>query len=84
MVDAFIVTEIHISEVKHGDTIIHTDGNMTTVDKNFIKKGGFHGTTLYGDSYRSGLIPVKKVTFYAQLAREQLCEVSAIRKLLNK
>ena len=32
------IKQVHISEIKKGDTILHTDGNIRTVSKNNIKK----------------------------------------------
>ena len=52
---------VHISKISAGDTIIANDGKLTTVCANNIKRGGFCGDTLFGDSYRSGTIPVQKV-----------------------
>lgn len=52
--------EVHISQISAGDTVEH-GGFIRTVDKEYIKRGGFCGDTLFGDSYRSGTIPVKKV-----------------------
>lgn len=51
---------VHISTISAGDTIIH-EGKLTTVCSNNIKRGGFCGDTLFGDSYRSGSTPVQKV-----------------------
>jgi len=52
--------EVHISTIKSGDTILHTDNKITTVCNNNIKRG-FCGITLFGDSYNSGTILVKKI-----------------------
>lgn len=57
------IQQVHISDIIVGDTILHTDGKLTTVCKNNIKRGGFLGTTLFGDSYKSGRIMVKKIIF---------------------
>lgn len=54
------IVEVHISTITHGDTILHLDGLIYTVGKNWIKKG-FMGITLYGDSYNLGTILVKKI-----------------------
>lgn len=51
---------VHISQIRAGDTIVH-NGQLTTVCANNIKTGGFCGTTLFGDSYRSGTKAVDKV-----------------------
>ena len=53
-------TEVKISEIKAGDTILHTDGKVRTVCNNNIKKG-FMGITLSGDSYKLGRLPVIKI-----------------------
>ena len=52
---------VHISKISAGDTIVANDGKLTTVCANNIKRGGFCGDTIFGDSYRSGTIPVQKV-----------------------
>jgi len=57
------VVEVHLSTIMHGDTIICSDGKERTVSKEFIKRCQFLGTTLYGDSYRLGTIPVKKIIY---------------------
>ncbi len=54
------IESVHISNISAGDTIEH-EGKLTTVCANNIKKGGFCGTTLFGDSYNSGYKPVSKV-----------------------
>lgn len=51
--------EVHISQIRLGDTILHTVGNVRTVCRSNIKMDNFMGITLFGDSYRSGTIPVK-------------------------
>ncbi len=58
-----IIDEIHISEIKSGDTILCNDGHMRTVCKKDIRKGGFLGTSIFGSSYNYGTIPVKRVKF---------------------
>lgn len=55
----FIVQLVHISEVRPGDTIEHL-GLVHTVGRRNIKSG-FMGRTLYGDSYRLGQQPVRKL-----------------------
>jgi proteasome assembly chaperone (PAC2) family protein len=56
----FKIKEVHISTIKHGDTIIHADGLLTTVGRKNITRG-FCGIALFGYSYNSGTILVKKV-----------------------
>lgn len=58
----YVTEEVHISTIQPGDVIIHY-GELKTVSGTFIKKDTFMGTTLYGDSYRSGYKKVTKVTF---------------------
>jgi hypothetical protein len=55
------IIQKHISLIKNGDTVIH-NGNEMTVNNHDIKFG-FMGTTLFGDSYRMGTIPVQVVVF---------------------
>ena len=57
------IENIHISTVKVGDTILHTDGQLRTVCRNNIKVDQFMGLSLFGDTYMLGLQPVKKVIF---------------------
>ena len=54
------IKEVHISEIKRGDTILHVDGEARTICDSNIKKG-FCGKTLFGDSYRGGSLLVKKI-----------------------
>lgn len=54
------IKEVHIDEIKAGDTILH-DNEIRTVGKNNIKKDKFMGTSLFGDSYKYGHKLVKKV-----------------------
>lgn len=57
------ITEVHISEIRPGDTILHTDGKIRTVCRNNISRDSSMGLSLFGDTYRLGTIPVRKVTF---------------------
>ncbi len=61
--DNYIVHEVHISQIRKWDTILHTDGLIRTVGNN-IKRNDFFGYTLFGDSYKLGQILVKKLTFH--------------------
>lgn len=60
---------ILVSEVAPGDTIIH-DGHHRTVCKKDLGRG-FMGVTVFGDSYRLGSIPITRVTYGAQILRQQ-------------
>ncbi len=55
------IENVHVSDIKWGDTVVCTDGYVRTVGKNDIKHGGFCGSTLFGYSYRGGRDLVKKV-----------------------
>lgn len=52
---------VHISQIRTGDTIILRNGNITTVNSQYIKYDNFIGITLYGDSFNSGTILIKRV-----------------------
>ena len=54
------IVEVHISTIKNGDTILHTDNKISTVCNKNIKTG-FCGITIFGDSYRMGTQLVKKI-----------------------
>ena len=58
-----IIEDIHISRIAPGDTIVCNDGEMRTVCKKDIRKGGFCGDSIFGSSYNFGTIPVKRVKF---------------------
>lgn len=49
----------HIDDIKVGD-VVEVDGIQRTVSPDKLKKGGFCGTTLWGDSYRAGTILVRQ------------------------
>lgn len=53
---------VHISEIKVGDTILCGDGIMRTVCRNNITHN-FSGICLFGDPYRLGTVPVKRMKF---------------------
>ena len=53
-------TQIHISQITVGDTIIH-NGEVTTVSGTNIKHDSFMGITLFGDSYNLGYKKVTKI-----------------------
>ena len=56
------INEVHKSQIVAGDTILH-NGQLCTVSKSDIKICSFMGRTIFGDSYRSGYMNVKKVIF---------------------
>jgi len=53
----FTKKSVHISSIRPGDTIEH-NGILKTVCAKDIKSDTFMGTTIFGDSYRLGSIPV--------------------------
>ena len=56
------IINTHIDDIQHGDIILH-NGKVTTVNREYISKGGFMGTSILGDTYLSGLKPVKKLIY---------------------
>lgn len=52
----YTIIKKHISEIGNGDAIMHNEKIMTVCNKDI--KRGFHGITIFGDSYRSGTMPV--------------------------
>lgn len=52
---------VHKNCIKIGDIILCKDGKVRTVCRNNITNG-FMGLCLFGDSYRLGQEPVKKIT----------------------
>ena len=56
------IIEVHISEIRPGDTILHTDGKIRTVCSNNIHRDSFMGVSLFGDTYRLGNVPVRKIS----------------------
>lgn len=65
------VGNVHISTIVPGDTILCADGNLRTLCRKDIKRDSFMGRTLFGDSYRLGTVPVKKVTFKSMRTNNQ-------------
>lgn len=55
-----MIEQVHISQIMAGDTV-EIDGVAKTVSGNNIKRG-FMGKTLFGDSFKMGTVPVKKIT----------------------
>ena len=58
----FTIENTHKDNIRVGDTIL-LDGELKTVCRNNIRKGGFCGTTIRGESFKLGLEPVKRVHF---------------------
>ena len=54
----YYIEDIHIDYIRGGDVILR-DGKLITLCNKDIKRGGFLGTTVMGDSYYSGHKPVK-------------------------
>ena len=51
---------IHISQIRVGDTILH-NGEIKTVSGSNIKKCSFMGISLFGDSYNLGYKLVTRI-----------------------
>ncbi len=54
------IQKVHISLIQASDTVFH-DGKARTVCANDIRRDGFMGRTLFGDSYVLGRKPVVRV-----------------------
>lgn len=54
---------VHISRIRVGDTILDQNGLLKTVCRNNITRDPFVGLCLFGDPYRLGTLPVKRVKF---------------------
>ena len=54
----------HIEDIQPGDTILCPDNKIRTVSGTDIKHDKLMGRTLFGDSYRLGHAPVKKLNIY--------------------
>ena len=57
---AFKTENVHISSINVGDVVMF-EGKTKTVCCDDIRRDPFMGLTLFGDSYRLGYKPVKKV-----------------------
>lgn len=53
------VVETHVSDIKHGDTIIE-NGELVTISRSYIKRDPLIGTTIRGNSYHGGRKSVLK------------------------
>ena len=53
------IVETHISDIRHGDTIVE-DGELVTLSDGYIKNDKFMGRSIRGDSYNGGRNPVLK------------------------
>lgn len=58
------ITLTHIEDIQPGDTILCPDNKIRTVSGTDIKQDKLMGRTLFGDSYRLGHAPVKKLNIY--------------------
>lgn len=57
----FRIVPTNVSEISIGDTIKCRDGVIRTVGRNNMRHLQGIGTTIFGDSYNLGNIPVDKV-----------------------
>lgn len=57
-----VITEVDKELIRVGDAVYH-DGKVQTVSPGDIRRGGFMGLTIFGDSYRLGRQKVKRVEF---------------------
>jgi len=63
-------TNTYIDLVRPGDTVFH-DNYERTVCKKDTKYDGFNGTSLFGDNYCLGTLPVIKIIFWAEIQRRK-------------
>jgi hypothetical protein len=56
-------TLVHISSIRPED-VVELDGEHHTVCQRNIKKDQFVGYTIFGDTYRLGILPVMKVNVF--------------------
>lgn len=54
------IKDVHIDNIVAGDVVEH-QGRLKTVSPGDIRRGGFMGTSLWGDCHRLGTVPVKLV-----------------------
>jgi len=54
--------QVHISQIRVGDTIMH-NGVMTTISSNNIKRSEFMGISLFGDTYNLGYKLITRINF---------------------
>jgi len=62
--------QVSVGRIKAGDTVL-IDGVLKTVCQKDLGHDDLLGPTLWGDSYRSGMDKVTRVTFGAELARRE-------------
>lgn len=65
LIDFKVMENIHISEIRGGDAILH-NGEVKTVSNCDIKEDAFMGRTIFGDSYNLGYKKVIRVHFNRQ------------------
>lgn len=58
------IVPTHISLIEVGNTIKCRDGVIRTIDKSNLHNLQGIGTTIFGDSYNLGIIPVDKVVIF--------------------
>jgi hypothetical protein len=56
----YTIVNRHIDLIKVGDLVLCKDNQIRTISPENIKYGGI-GTSIFGDSYRAGMDPVKVV-----------------------
>lgn len=79
----FACEEIHISEVRKGDTVFH-NGQALTVGRESIQRDDFFGHMLFGKTYMFGRVPVIRFLTYKTGCLIPACHapyLSEIRKL---
>lgn len=65
----FPTSEVHISQIIPGDTVIH-NGKEMTVCKKDLTYCSFMGRSLFGYTYKSGTEPVVRVNIQRSLPQK--------------
>ena len=58
---SYKIEDVHISQIRSGDIILHSDGRARTVTRKNIHYDPFIGVTLFGDPYWFGHLLVKRI-----------------------
>jgi hypothetical protein len=58
--DNAVFEDVHISKLRAGDMVVH-DSCLKTVCSKDIRYNSFMGLTLWGDSYKLGTVPVRRL-----------------------
>lgn len=60
MENNFNIEEVHISQIRVGDVVLHDNNETETVCRKYLKYDSFMGIALFGSSYKLGRTLVKR------------------------